>query len=64
MKHKSFSVNTHWSEDMAAVVLDVRGHTDSNKEGAPRWRSERDAKKRLLSSQDNDRLAFVDSFKD
>lgn len=63
MKHKGFSVNMQWSEDMVAVVLDVRAHVGSSKEGAPRWQSERDAEKTPPSLQNNDRLAFIDSFK-
>lgn len=46
MKHRSFSINMHWPEDMVAVELDIRGNVDLNREGAQRGQSEREMQRR------------------
>lgn len=49
------------------VEMSIGGDMALSWEGAPRgqfWEKEKDAKKRLLSLDDNGRLAFIDPFKE
>lgn len=36
VKHRSYSINTHGSEDIVAVELDIGDNIDLNSKGAPR----------------------------